>query len=127
MPVEGQNQQSRVEKATEFQGGTVHLLDSSNAISDSATSIASNASSSTADSDWSITSDNNNGTTTLENVNSIVFGSPSGFVIDQIVIESSATTGNFIIGNSPAGDTDLAGDGSTSIPAGDLTYTFGGE
>jgi hypothetical protein len=127
MSVKGQNQQSRFEKAAEFQGGTVHLLDSSNAISDSATSIASNASSSTADSDWSITNDNITGTTTLENVNSIGFGSASGFVIDQIVIESSATTGNFIIDNSPTGDIDLSGDGSLSLPAGDLSYVLGSQ
>jgi hypothetical protein len=125
--VQGQNQQSRNDKATEFQGGTVHLNSSSNAISDSATTISSNASATTADTDWSISHDNTNGVTTLENVNEIGFGSPSGFVIDQIVLESSSTTGNFIIDDNPSGDTDLAGDGTTSIPSGDLTYTFGGE
>ena len=125
--VEGQNQQSRNDKATEFQGGTVHLLDSTNAISDSDTTISSNASTTTADSDWTITHDNANGTTTLENSNEIDFGSPSGFTIDQIVIESPETSGNFIIDNSPSGDTDLSGDGSTSIPANDLSYTFGSE
>jgi len=125
--VEGQNQQSRNDKATEFQGGTVHLLDSANAISDSATTISSNASATTADSDWTISHDNSNGTTTLENANEIGFGSPSGFVIDQIVVESPQTSGNFIIDNSPSGDTDLSGDGSTSIPANDLSYTFGSE
>jgi len=125
--VNGQNQQSRNEKATEFQGGTVHINDSTNAISDSETSISSNASASTADSDWTITHDNANGTTTLENSNEIGFGSPSGFTIDQIVIESPSTTGNFIIDDSPTGDTDLSGDGSLSIPAGNLTYTFGSE
>jgi len=125
--VEGQNQQSRNDKATEFQGGTVHLCSSSNAISDSATTISSNASASTTDSDWTITHDNTAGTTTLENANSIDFGSVSGFTIDQIVIESPSTTGNFIIDDSPTGDTDLSGDGDTSIPAGNLTYTFGSE
>ena len=125
--VQGQNQQSRNDKATEFQGGTVHLLDSTNAISDSDTTISSNVSATTADSDWTISHDNANGTTTLENSNDIEFGSPSGFVIDQIVIESPETSGNFIIDNSPSGDTDLSGDGSTSIPANDLTYTFGSE
>lgn len=125
--VEGQNQQSRNETATEYQGGTVHLLDSGNAISDSATTISSNASTTTADGDWTITHDNTAGTTTLENTNSIDFGSPSGFTIDQIVIESSTTSGDFIIDDTPTGDVDLSGDGSTSIPAGDLIYTFGGE
>lgn len=125
--VEGQNQQSRNDKATEFQGGTVHLLDSTNAISDSATSITSNASTTTADGDWSVTHDNTAGTTTLENANDIGFGAVSGFTIDQIVIESSSTTGNFIIDDSPSGDTDLSGDGDTSIPAGNLTYTFGSQ
>ena len=125
--VEGQNQQSRNDKATEFQGGTVHLLDSTNAISDSATTISSNASETTADSDWTITHDNTDGTTTLENENEIEFGSVSGFTIDQIVVESPSTTGNFIIDNSPSGDTDLSGDGSTSIPANDLSYTFGSQ
>lgn len=125
--VQGQNQQSRTDKTTEFQGGTVHLLSSSNAISDSATTISSNTSATTADGDWTVTHDNSNGTTTLSNTNSIGFGSPSGFVIDQIVIESPTTSGNFIIDNSPSGDTDLAGDGTTSIPGGSLTYTFGSQ
>jgi len=125
--VEGQNQQSRNDKATEFQGGTVHLLDSTNAISDSATTISSNASASTTDSDWTITHDNTAGTTTLENANSIDFGAVSGFSIDQIVIESPSTTGNFIIDDSPSGDTDLSGDGDTSIPSGSLSYTLGSE
>lgn len=125
--VQGQNQQSRDDKATEYQGGTVHLLSSSNAVSDSASTISSDASATTADSDWSITHDNVSGTTTLENAAEIGLGSPSGFVIDQIVIESSTTSGNFIIDDSPAGDTDLSGDGSTSIPVGQVTYTFGGE
>jgi len=125
--VEGQNQQSRNDKATEFQGGTVHLLDSTNAISDSETTISSNASASTTDSDWTITHDNTAGTTTLENANSIDFGAVSGFSIDQIVIESPSTTGNFIIDDAPTGDTDLSGDGDTSIPVGNLTYTFGSE
>lgn len=125
--VQGQNQQSRNDKATEFQGGTVHLLSSSNAISDDATTISSNASTTTADGDWSITHDNSAGTTVLENANSIDFGGVSGFTIDQIVIESSSTSGNFILDDSPSGDTDLSGDGDVSIEAGDLTYTFGGE
>jgi len=137
--VEGQNQQSRNDIATEFQGGTVHLCSSANAISDSATSITSDASASTADGDWTISHDNTNGTTTLENSASIDFGSPSGFVIDQIVIEpsplrsvsplaeSSMMKLPAVADDSPSGDTDLSGDGSTSIPAGDLTYTFGGQ
>lgn len=125
--VEGQNQQSRTEVATEFQGGTVHLLDSTNAIADDATTITSNASTSTADGDWDITHDNTAGTTTLENNAEINFGSVSGFTIDQIVIESASTSGDFIIDDSPTGDTDLSGDGETFIPAGDLSYTFGGQ
>jgi hypothetical protein len=125
--VEGQNQQSRNGKATEFEGGTVHLLDSTNALADDSTTITSNASETTATSDWSIIHDNSTGTTTLENSNSIDFGDISGFTIDQVVVESSATSGNFIIDNSPTGDLDLSGDGTTSIPANDLTYTFGSE
>jgi len=125
--VEGQNQQSRNDKATEFQGGTVHLNSSSNAISDSATTISSNASASTTNSDWTISHDNNAGTTTLTNNSSIDFGAVSGFTIDQIVIESPSTTGNFIIDDSPTGDTDLSGDGDTSIPVGNLSYTLGSE
>lgn len=125
--VQGQNQQSRNDKATEFQGGTVHLLSSSNAISDSATTISSNASTTTSDSDWSISHDNTAGTTTLDNANTIDFGSVSGFTIDQIVIESASTSGNFIIDDGPTGDTDLSGDGDVSINAGDLSYTLGSE
>ena len=125
--VKGQNQQSRNEKATEFQGGTVHLLDSTNAISDGATTISSNASLSTSDGDWSINHDNTEGTTTLENSSAIEFGPTSGFVVDQIVVESSSTSGNYIIDDSPSGDSDLSGDGDVSIPSGNLSYTFGGE
>jgi len=125
--VEGQNQQSRNDKASEFQGGTVHLNDSDNAINDSATTISSNASQTTDDDDWTITDDNTAGTTTLENGNVIDFGEVSGFTIDQIVIESSSTSGNFIIDDSPTGDTDLSGDGTLTIEAGDLSYTLGGE
>jgi len=125
--VEGQNQQSRNEKATEFQGGTVHLLDSTNAISDSATTITSNASTTTADSDWSITHDNAAGTTTLENSADIAFGDPGSFVLAQVVIESTATAGNFIIDDNPGGDTDYTGDGDVTFNPGDQSYTFGGE
>jgi len=125
--VEGQNQQSRNDKATEFQGGTVHLLDSTNAINDGATSITSNTSASTADGDWSISHDNTAGTTTLENSAPIEFGQVSGFVLDQVVVESASTSGNFIIDDSPSGDTDFSGDGSVTIEGGSLTYTFGGE
>ena len=125
--VEGQNQQSRNDKASEFQGGIVHLCSSENAIADEDTTIDSDAEASTSDSDWSISHDNANGTTTLQNTSDIDFGSPSGFTIDQIVIESTSTTGNFIIDNGPTGDTDLSGDGSTFIEVGDLSYTFGSE
>jgi len=124
---EGQNQQSRVEKATEFQGGTVHLNDSTNAIADDATTIASNASQTTVDGDWSITSDNTAGTTTLENTGTIDFGQVSGFTIDQIVVESPSTAGNFLIDDTPTGDTDLSGDGTLTFEPGDLSYTLGGE
>lgn len=125
--VEGQNQQSRNDKATEFQGGTVHLCDSTNAIADSATTITSNTSTTTADADWNVTHDNTAGTSTLTNANDIDMGSPTGYTIDQIVIESTATAGNFIIDDTPTGDTDLSGDGSTTISAGSLSYTLGAE
>jgi len=125
--VEGQNQQSRNDKATEFQGGTVHLLDSTNAISDGATTISSNEQTTTADSDWSITHDNTAGTTTLENSADIAFGPVSGFTLDQVVIESTATTGNYIIDDNPTGDTDFSGAGDVTIEAGSLSYTLGSE
>lgn len=125
--VQGQNQQSRTEKATEFEGGTVHLCSSANAIGDGDTSITSDASTATAASDWSITHDNTAGTTKLENSNNIDFGSASGFTIAQIVIESTDTTGNFIIDDSPSGDVDLSGDGDVSLEANSLTYTIGSE
>jgi len=125
--VEGQNQQSRNDKATEFKGGTVHFLDSNNAIDDTDTTITPNASVSTSDSDWGIVHDNAAGTTELENVNPIDFGAVSGFTVDQVVIESPTTSGNYIIDNNPSGDVDLSGDGSTTIPATSLNYTFGSE
>jgi len=124
---EGQNQQSRVEKATEFQGGTVHLNDSTNAIGDDATTISSNASETTVDGDWSISSDNTAGTTTLENTGTIDFGQVSGFTIEQVVVESPSTAGNFLIDDNPTGDTDLSGDGTLTFEPGDLSYTLGGE
>ena len=125
--VEGLNEAKREEIAQEFVGGTVHLLDSANAVADGDTSISSNASASTDDGQWTVTHDNSNGTTTLENSEDINMGEPSGFTIDQIVIESSVDSSDFIIDDSPSGDTDLSGDGSTSLPAGDVSYTFGGE
>jgi len=124
---EGANQSARNSYVNQFVGGTVHLLSSANAVADGDTTITSDASTTTATADWAVTHDNANGTTKLENVNEISFGSPSGFVVDQIVIESPNDSTEFIIDNSPSGDTDLSGDGSTSIPAGNLSYTFGSE
>lgn len=130
--VEGANQTSRNDYVNNFKtdganGPTVHLVSSSNENADSDTTISSDSSTSTAPSDWSITHDNAAGTTKLENTSSIDFGSPSGFVVTQIVVESPNNSSEFIIDNSPSGDTDLSGDGSTSIPSGSLSYTFGGE
>jgi hypothetical protein len=127
--VEGQNQTARNSTATEYEGATVHLM--STAVGDNATSTEvsnnSGASASTAAGDWSISHDNTNGTTTLTNSADIDFGSPSGFVIKQIVIQSPNNSDKFLIDNSPSGDTDLSGDGTTTINSGDLVYTFGGE
>lgn len=125
--VEGQNQQSRNDKATEFQGGTVHLLDSTNALADGATTITSNESLTTADGDWTITHDNTAGTTTLENANPLDYGQTGSFTIAQIVVESASTSGNFLIDDNPSGDLDLSGDGTFTIEAGNLSYTLGGE
>lgn len=126
---EGQNQNSRNEKATEFQGGTVHLLET--AIEDGATSTEltdnSQASASTVDGDWSISHDNTAGTTTLENVNAIDFGAISGFTVNQVVVQSPATADNLLLDDSPTGDLDLSGSGDTEIEANQLTYVFGGE
>lgn len=122
---DGQNKQSRTEKATEFQGGTIHLLDSSNAVSDSDTSLSSNASTTTDDADWNISHDSQNGTTTLENSNAIEFGAVNGFVVDQLVLESTETNGNYLIESSPSNDVDLSGDGETTIQPSNFTYTFG--
>lgn len=121
----GQNKQSREQKASEFQGGTVYLLDSANSIGDGDTSLTANASEGTTDSDWSITHDTDAGTTTLQNSNPISLGAVSGFVVQQVVVESTEYSGNYLIENSPAEHTDLSGDGETIIEAGDLTYTFG--
>ena len=124
---EGANQSARDNYVNQFVGGTVHLLNSLNAVNDGDTIINSNASATTATGDWAVTHNNADGTTKLENAAAIDFGSPSGFVVDQIVIESPNDSTEFIIDNSPSGDTDLSGDGSTSIPSGSLSYTFGGE
>jgi len=125
--VEGQNQQSREEKATEFQGGDVLLLDSTNAISDGDTSATANETATTADGDWAISNDNTAGTTTLENSADINFGQTGDFVIAQILVESSSTSGNYLIDDNPTGDTDLSGDGEFTIQANNLTYTLGSE
>ena len=125
--VEGQNQQSRNDKATEFQGGTVHLLDEESAIDDDSTTIESNESETTADDDWTVTHDNVAGTTTLENSAAIDFGETSDFVIDQIVIESTDTGGNYLIDNGPSGDLDLSGDGTFTLETGNVTFELGGE
>lgn len=123
--VNGQNQQTRNEMAQEFQGGTIHLLDSSNAVSDSDTSLTSNASVDTADDVWSISHDSQNGTTTLQNTSAIEFGAVNGFVVDQIVLESTETNGNYLIESAPSNATDLSGDGETTIESGNFTNTFG--
>lgn len=127
--VEGQNQKGRNSTATEYEAATVHLM--STAVADDATSTEvsnnSGASATTSASDWTISHDNANGTTTLENANDIDFGSPSGFTISQIVIQSPNDADKLILDDSPTGDTDLSGDGTTTIKAGDLSYTFGGE
>jgi len=125
--VEGGNQASRQSYLSQLQGGTVHLLSSANAASDADTTLSSDAQTTTASGDWTITHDNGNGTSTLENTDSIDFGSPSGFVIDQIAIQNPNESQEFLIDNSPTGDTDLSGDGSTSLPAGNASFTFGGE
>ena len=123
----GQNQQSRNDKATEFQGGTVHLVDADSALADDDTTIASNESETTADGDWTITHNNVAGTTTFKNAVSIDFGQTSDFVIDQIVVESTDTAGNYLIDNDPSGDLNLSGDGTFTIEEGNVTYTVGGE
>lgn len=127
--VEGQNQNSRADKASEFQGGTVHLLSTAIGDSDGDTELQTNseASAATADGDWSITADNTAGTTVLENTSAIDFGQPSGFTVSQIVIQSTSTVDNLILDPSPSGDTDLSGDGTVTIEANQLSYTFGGE
>lgn len=122
---DGQTQQSRNDTALEYQGGRVHLLDATNAISDSATTINSNASTQTADSDWSISHDNTAGTTTLENSKPIEFGAVSGFTVSQVVVESTETAGNYLVDNDPSDDLDLSGDGEVVIETRDISYTFG--
>ena len=126
---EGQNENSRNDKATEFQGGTVHLLETAINDGDGDDELQTNseASETTADGDWSINHDNNAGTTTLENTSDIDFGAVSGFTVNQIVVQSTDDPDNLLIDNDPQGDTDLSGDGDTSIEANDLTYTIGGE
>lgn len=122
---EGANQSARDNYVNQFAGGTVHLLSSTNAVADGDTTITSDASATTATSDWTITHDNSTGETTLENANEISLGSPSGFVVDQIVIQNANDSTKFVVVSNPTGDTDLAGDGSTSFAAGALSYTFG--
>jgi len=123
--VEGANQSARNSYVSQFTGGTVHLLSSSNAVADGDTTFTSDASATTATSDWTITHDNSTGETTLENVNEISLGSPSGFIVDQIVIQNPNDSTKFVIVSNPTGDTDLSGDGTTSFSSGSLSYTFG--
>lgn len=127
--VEGQNQNSRNDKAAAFEGGTVHLLETSINDSDGSTELSNNsqASESTATSDWSITHDNGAGTTTLENTAQIDFGTLSGFTVNQVVIQSTNNADNLILDNSPGGSTNLTGSGNAIFESSDLTYTLGGE
>lgn len=127
--VEGQNQNAREAKAQEFEGGEVHLLGTAIGDGDGDTELTNNseASSTTADADWSITSDNTAGTTTLENTSDINFGQTPDFTLDQVVVESTATTGEFLLDDSPTGDTDLTGDGESTIKSGEISYTLGSE
>ena len=126
--VEGQNQFSREAVAEEFTGADVKLL-STDPSDDVTNSTLSNveATETTSDSDWSITSDNTAGTTTLQTTSDIAFGSTPSFTLDAIVLQSTGTVDDMIIDDSPTGDTDLTGDGDLTISAGNISYTFGGE
>lgn len=126
--VKGINQKARNVLATEFKGATVKLL-SADPADDVTDSTLSNVegSQTTADADWSISHDNTAGTTTLQNVNSVDFGSTPDFTLDAIVLQSTGNIDRMIIDDEPSGDTDLTGSGSLSFGAGDLTYTFGGQ
>jgi hypothetical protein len=127
--VEGQNQTGRNAVATEFEGGTVHLLETT--IGDNATSTEltnnSEASATTQATDWTISHDNTAGTTTLENSAVIDFGSISGFTVNQVVVESPNNADRLLLDDSPTGDTGLSGTGDTTIEANELTFTLGGE
>lgn len=127
--VNGSNQNAREAQAAKYQGGTIHLL--STAISDNggSTELTTNSEASvdTADADWSLSSDNTTGTTTLENSADIDFGSPSGFTIDMIAVQATDNADHILLDDNPGGDTDLAGDGTFTLPAGSVTHTFGGE
>ena len=126
---EGLNENGRDSIVTDYQGGDIHLCSSNLSDGDggSALSSASETVESTADGDWSITVDSGVGETTLELAADIDFGDPGNFVLEAIVLESSVDGDEFIFDNSPQGDTDLTGDGTFTLEAGNFTYDLGGE
>lgn len=126
--VKGLNQNGRSVTASEYKGATVKLLsaDPPDDVTDSTLSNVED-SQTTADADWTVTNDNTAGTTTLENVNSVDFGSTPDFTLNAIVLQSTSNPDRMIIDDSPSGDTDLTGSGDLSFNAGALSYTLGGE
>ena len=126
---EGLNENGRDSIVTDYQGGDIHLCSSTLNDGDdgSALSSASETVESTADGDWSITVDGTDGTTELELDSDIDFGDPGDFVLEAIVLESSVDGDEFIFDNNPQGDTDLTGDGTFTLEAGNFTYDLGAE
>ena len=127
--VEGTNQNHRSAIVDEYVGGTVHLLETAIGDDDGDTELQANseANSATVDGDWDVSHDNVAGTTTLTNSATIDFGSVTGFTVNQIAVQSTDNVDHILLDDGPSGDTDLSGDGDTSIEPGEITYTLGGE
>ena len=126
---EGLNENHRNEIAEEYQGGEVHLLETTIADDDGETELNNNseASVTTDDGDWSISHDSGVETTELENTEAFNFGEPGDITINQIIVQSTVDGDKMLRENDPEGDTDLDSDDEYEIPAADLTYTLGGE
>lgn len=125
--VQGLNDTGRERAILPYPGGTLYLLTTAAADTDGATAInnKSIASTSTATSDWTTSTDNAAGTTTV--TNSTTFEFPTLGTQDPIVevaLQSTSDPDEFVIFNDP---NNPAPDNGIEYQAGEITYTLGGE
>ena len=110
--------------ANEFAGGMLHLCSDDLDMTDDFSNIStvSEASIDTDASDWDTTTDGVNEEVVLENTAEIDFGDVSGFTVEALILEHPSE--DEYVQKSASGDTDLSGDGDTSVEAGGASFTL---